>query len=110
MHAPDMPRPFAGHVAHAAFHDEGKALLVLQHADILQRVAVDQQQISEITFLHEAKLVKSNSEARRLLKQRAVRIDGATVESEDYPCAAAQQLVLEVGKRRAIRVRVTAPT
>jgi tyrosyl-tRNA synthetase len=50
-------------------------------------------------------LVKSNSEARRLLKQRAVRIDGATVESEDYPSGAAE-LVLEVGKRRAVRVRV----
>jgi tyrosyl-tRNA synthetase len=57
-------------------------------------------------LLHDANLVKSNSEARRLLKQRAVRIDGATVESEDYPSSGAQQLVLEVGKRRAIRVRV----
>ena len=56
-------------------------------------------------LLHDAKLVKSNTEARRLLKQRAVRIDGATVESEDYPCGATE-LVLEVGKRRAIRVRV----
>ena len=57
--------------------------------------------------LHDAKLVKSNSEARRLLKQGAVRIDGATVEAEDYPCSAAQQLVVAVGKRRAIRVRVS---
>ena len=57
-------------------------------------------------LLHEAGLVKSNSEARRLLKQRAVRIDGATVEAEQLPCAAGAELVLEVGKRRAIRVRV----
>ena len=58
-------------------------------------------------LLHQANLVKSNSEARRLLKQRAVRIDGATVESEDYPCGGAAQLLLEVGKRRAVRVRVS---
>ena len=57
-------------------------------------------------LLHEAGLVKSNSEARRLLKQRAVRIDGATVEAEQLPCDAGAELVLEVGKRRAIRVRV----
>jgi len=57
-------------------------------------------------LLHEAQLVASNSEARRLLKQRAVRIDGATVQDEEYPCADGQQLVLEVGKRRAVRVRV----
>jgi tyrosyl-tRNA synthetase len=56
-------------------------------------------------LLHHANLVKSNSEARRLLKQRAVRIDGTMVESEDYESGAAE-LVLEVGKRRAIRVRV----
>ncbi|MBX3024473.1 tyrosine--tRNA ligase [bacterium] len=57
-------------------------------------------------LLFQAKLVKSNSDARRLLKQRAVRIDGATVESERFACAAGAELVLEVGKRRALRVRV----
>jgi tyrosyl-tRNA synthetase len=57
-------------------------------------------------LLHTAGLVKSNSEARRLLKQRAVRIDGATVEAEAFACDAGAELVLEVGKRRAIRVRV----
>jgi tyrosyl-tRNA synthetase len=56
-------------------------------------------------LLHDAQLVKSNSEARRLLKQRAVRIDGATVEAEEFPCPAGRELVLEVGKRRAVRVR-----
>jgi tyrosyl-tRNA synthetase len=57
-------------------------------------------------LLHQAGLVKSNSDARRLIKQRAVRIDGATVASEDIACVAGTQLVIEVGKRRAIRVRV----
>jgi tyrosyl-tRNA synthetase len=57
-------------------------------------------------MLHAANLVSSNSEARRMLKQRAVRIDGETVESEDYACAEKQGLVVEVGKRRAIRVRI----
>jgi len=58
-------------------------------------------------LLSQAKLVKSNSDARRLLKQRAVRIDGTTIESEQFACAAGAELVLEVGKRRAIRVRVS---
>ena len=58
-------------------------------------------------LLHQAGLVKSNSDARRLLKQRAVRIDGTTVESDQFACAAGAELVLEVGKRRAIRVRVS---
>jgi tyrosyl-tRNA synthetase len=58
-------------------------------------------------LLSQAKLVKSNSDARRLLKQRAVRIDGTTIESEQFACASGAELVLEVGKRRAIRVRVS---
>ena len=57
-------------------------------------------------LLAQAQLVKSNSDARRLLKQRGVRIDGKTVESEAYACAAGAVLTVEVGKRRAIRVRV----
>ncbi len=51
-------------------------------------------------------LASSNSEARRLLRQRAVRIDGVTVEQEQFPCEAGTELVLEVGKRRAVRVVV----
>jgi tyrosyl-tRNA synthetase len=57
--------------------------------------------------LSQAGLVKSNSEARRLIKQGAVRIDGRPVDGEVYPCAAAAELVLEVGKRRAVRIRVS---
>jgi len=35
-----------------------------------------------------------------------VRIDGKPVEGEQFSCAAGRALVLEVGKRRAVRVRV----
>ncbi|MEO8606118.1 MAG: tyrosine--tRNA ligase [bacterium] len=55
--------------------------------------------------LAQAQVVKSNSEARRLLKQRAVRIDGQTVESEEHACGLGAVLTIEVGKRRALRVR-----
>jgi len=58
-------------------------------------------------LLTQAGVVKSNSEARRLLKQRGLRIDGETVESEEYACAADAVLTIEVGKRRAIRVRAS---
>lgn len=104
----------------ARFHD-AVAASAARHAfeERFQQRQLDVAALDEITvvprdgriwlpgLLQQANLVKSNSEARRLLKQRAVRIDGATVENEDYPCTAAQQLVLEVGKRRAVRVRVT---
>ena len=69
-------------------------------------------QLSHIVYkepdvMRESGLVKSNGEARRLLKQRAVRVDGATVTEEQISCASGSSFVLEVGKRRAVRVRVS---
>ncbi|MGD9762452.1 MAG: tyrosine--tRNA ligase [Candidatus Binatia bacterium] len=77
-------------------------------ADTLEEIAVSAKEgrVWLPGLLKEANLVKSNSEARRLIAQRAVRVDGQTVEGEELPCASETALVLEVGKRRAIRVRV----
>jgi len=57
-------------------------------------------------------LTKSNSEARRLISQRAVRIDGRVLTSERYRTEGAArstndkkvELLVEVGKRRACRL------
>ncbi len=51
-------------------------------------------------------LVPSTSEALRMLRQRAVRIDGERVESRDAVLAAESEYVLQVGKRRFARVRL----
>jgi tyrosyl-tRNA synthetase len=103
----------------ARFHGEA-AGAAARHAfeERFQQRHLDTEALEEVTaaasdgalwlpgLLSQAGLVKSNSEARRLLKQRAVRVDGATVEHEQLDCPAGAELVLEVGKRRAIRVRV----
>ena len=108
-----------GELLAARFHDAATAATA-RHAfeERFQERHLDSASLDEVTaalkdgrvwlpgLLHDAQLVKSNSEARRLLKQRAVRIDGATVETEEFPCEVGRQLVLEVGKRRAVRVRV----
>jgi len=54
-------------------------------------------------LLTEHGLSKSNSEARRLIAQRAVRINGAVVTSERYHPAGGE-LLIEVGKRRALKL------
>jgi tyrosyl-tRNA synthetase len=55
-------------------------------------------------LMRAAGLVKSNSEARRLISQGAVRIDGATVSAEEIDRQGRPRVVLEVGKRRAVQV------
>lgn len=53
--------------------------------------------------LHEAGLVKSNSEGKRLLAQGAVKVDGEPVMSEDAARELVVGRVVSVGKRRFVR-------
>jgi tyrosyl-tRNA synthetase len=65
---------------------------------------------SELTHLP-ALLVKhlglpSTSEARRLIAQGGLKVDGETVTQTDVPTARLDGVVVQAGKRRFIRVRV----
>jgi len=63
--------------------------------------------IDIITLLtKETKLVSSTSEARRLIKQNAIKIDGATVDSIDYLCENSKQFLLQVGKKIANKIKI----
>lgn len=65
-------------------------------------------EISLPAFLAEVGLAKSRSDARRLIGQGAVRINGAIVVSDRYTkdiSGSASVLLVEVGKRRARRFR-----
>ena len=66
----------------------------------------DDTGLALVPVLKEIGLVPSTSEALRMLKQRAVRIDGERVESRDAVLAAGGEYVLQVGKRRFARVTV----
>lgn len=57
-------------------------------------------------LLKEAGLVGSTSEAIRMIRQGAVKIDGERVEDSKVCCAAGTEHVYQVGKRRFARVRV----
>jgi len=66
-------------------------------------------EVSLPNLLTEAGLTKSNSEARRLISQGAVRVNGQVVATERYhtdsdcDSAGAIEMLVEVGKRRARR-------
>ena len=49
-------------------------------------------------------LVKSTSEARRLIRQGGVRIDGERVSDVELQVPAQGEVVLQVGKRRILKV------
>lgn len=59
------------------------------------------------TLLREAGLVASNSEAFRMLKQGAVRVDGERVADRETVVEAGSTHVYQVGKRKIARVRLS---
>ena len=69
----------------------------------VRRVAAGRHNAREL--LAEAGLASSRSEAERLLRQRAVKRDGAVLEAgADVEIAPGQTLVLSVGSSRFVRV------
>ncbi len=62
------------------------------------------QVVSRIGF------AKSNSEARRLAGQRAVKVDGEAVEDPLHRLAAGGEYLVAVGRRRLAKVRILAPS
>lgn len=56
--------------------------------------------------LRDADLTKSTSEARRMVQQGAVRIDGERIDDIDLELAAGASCVIQVGKRRFARVTI----
>ena len=55
-----------------------------------------------VDFMADKDLCSSKSEARRLIKQKAVRFDGQLVESPDFILE--NPGILRVGKRKFIRL------
>ena len=55
-------------------------------------------------FLVDAGLAPSTSEGRRLIEQGAVKLDGEAVGELDLPRERLNQAVLQVGKRRFVRL------
>ncbi|MCD6199260.1 MAG: tyrosine--tRNA ligase [Deltaproteobacteria bacterium] len=68
------------------------------------KLSPDEKTIYLPKVLKEAGLVASTSEARRLIKQGAVSIDGNKVQPEEIEVQS-PQTVLKVGKRRFLRVK-----
>jgi len=68
------------------------------------KMAAPDGQLGIAYLLKQADLVTSNSEAFRMIKQGAVRIDGEKVEDKGLELAAGTTHVYQVGKRKFARV------
>lgn len=69
------------------------------------RVQAGATTVDMVDVLVEAKLAKSRNDARRLLKQGAVKLNGKVVDTPAVPLEAVSSAVLQVGPRRFCRLR-----
>jgi tyrosyl-tRNA synthetase len=70
------------------------------------RIIIPDQRLLLPLVLTEAGLTPSNSEARRLIRQGAVEVDGKRVTDVDYEFATDREHLIRVGKRRFKKVRI----
>lgn len=101
------------------FHDSAAADAALQ--DFIQRfqknaipddmpeltLSLAPEQLGIASVLKEAGLVASTSEAMRMIKQGAVKIDGDKVSDAKYLCQSGSEHVYQVGKRKFARIQIS---
>ena len=77
--------------------------------DTIEEVSVSSQggSLGIAHLLKEAGLVSSTSEAFRMIKQGAVKIDGERIEDKSLQISAGSTSVYQVGKRRFSRISLT---
>ena len=114
----DVKFELAGEIV-ARFHDEKSAEAAKAEFIARFQKGAMPDEIKEITvaskdgslglahLLREAGLVTSTSEAFRMIKQGAVRIDGERVEDKSTELPAGSVHVFQVGKRRFAKVSLT---
>ncbi len=102
------------------FHSPGEAQAALDDFELRFRQGALPDEMPEKTvvcqgghvtisqLLKDAELTASTSEARRMIQQGAVKIDGERVSDIDLMLPARQTLVIQVGKRRFARVLLRA--
>jgi len=60
-----------------------------------------------VALLSALRLVPSNAEARRMIQQGGVRVDGEKVDDIDARIPLRDGMVVQVGKRKFAKVQVT---
>ncbi|MBT3737626.1 MAG: tyrosine--tRNA ligase [Candidatus Marinimicrobia bacterium] len=96
------------------YYDKELALKAEQHFDqvIVNKDNPDDmfefsldEDMSIIEVLYSSDLVGSKSEARRLLNQGAIRIEGKKVSDMDMKLSSGTEYIIKIGKRRFLKVK-----
>ena len=90
--------------AQAAEQHFDKVIVQKDIPDEMDEVELESDQLL-VDIVTNAGLTKSKGEARRLIKQNAVKLDGAVCKDIDQKLHAGKESVIKVGKRRFLKVK-----
>ena len=97
----------------AVYHNENKAIEAENHFNqvtVSKGVPddIDDYQLKEddllVNIIADSGLLNSKSEARRMIKQSAVKVDGETVTDIHHKITTSDSFILKVGKRKFLKV------
>lgn len=74
--------------------------------DEIDEVLVSEKEIGLLNLMVQAKLAKSNGEARRLIKQGAVRIDDQRINDEKLIIVPNNGMIIKSGKRGFAKIKI----
>jgi tyrosyl-tRNA synthetase len=93
-------------VAEAAAAEFDRVFAQKNLPDEIPQVQISPQPIAASKLLLACKLVPSGSEAKRMIKQGAVEIDGTKIDDPNAEITPKDSMVIQVGKRKFARLKV----
>ena len=57
-------------------------------------------------LVSESNILTSTSEARRLIKQKAIKINNKVISSNEYTCSSKDEFVLNIGKKKVFKILI----
>jgi tyrosyl-tRNA synthetase len=98
------------------YHNENTAKLAEEHFDIVHKKKETPDDIPEfkmhkssmrlIDLMLEAGIVSGKGEARRLIRQGGVKLDGQTISNELFEIQTLDGSILKVGKRKFLKIKM----
>jgi tyrosyl-tRNA synthetase len=93
-------------IAEAAAAEFDKVFAQKNLPDEIPQVQIPAERLMASKLLLASKLVPSGSEAKRMIKQGAVEIDGAKIDDPNAEITPRDGMVIQVGKRKFARLKI----
>jgi tyrosyl-tRNA synthetase len=90
--------------AHQAFIERFQQKMIPEHLDVQTLIVEPTDKVPQI--LKQSNLVKSTSDAIRLIKQGAVKIDGEKITDGSIGLRAGETYIIQVGKQRLAKLQI----